>query len=179
MWGGEFPAALADAGQCQNTGVPVTSFEDQVCHPEITHQFHQVGLLCHGINQQAPVIPWLENHGEELVVVLSPMGQDEAAPGIVYALFRFVIVELQSGMADTATQAHPHWIVVGVEVIWIHIPHIAGGVYEAVRWVCGDGHGTHKVADKKAKGAPLAGITSGLKSIMHHLKVDLYVLDKV
>ena len=121
----------------------------------------------------------LENRGEELVIVLSPVGQDEAAPGVVGVLFRFIIVELQDGTAYAAMQAHPHQIVVGVNMIWIHIPHVAGGVYQAVRRVCGDGHGTPKVADKKAKCTPLAGIASSLKSIMCCLKVNLYVLDKV
>ena len=36
-----------------------------------------------------------------------------------------------------------------------------------------------KVADKEAKGMPLARVTSGLKSVMRCLEVDLYVLDEV
>ena len=97
--------------------------------------------------------------------------QDEVDPSIVCMLFRFIIVELQSGAS--------HQVVAGVKVIQLCVPHIAGGVDEAVRWVCGDGHSTPKVADKKAKGVPLAGIASSLKSITHCLKVNLYVLDEV
>ena len=105
------------------------------------------------------------------------MGQDEVASGIVGALFRFIIVELQGGTAYAAMQTCPCQIVVGVKVIWIHIPHVAGGVYQAVRWVCQDGNGAPKVAEKKAKSMPLAGIASS--SVTHCLKVDLDVLDKV
>ena len=59
------------------------------------------------------------------------------------------------------------------------VPHVARGVNEAVRWVCGDGHGTSIVADKEAKGMPLPGVAPGLKSITHHLEVNLYVLNEV
>ena len=96
------------------------------------------------------------------------VSQDEVAPSIVGVLFGFIIVELQGGMAYTTMQVHPHQIVVGVKMIWIHISYVAGGIYQAVRQVCGDGHGTLKVTDEKAKGAPLAGITSSLQSIMCH-----------
>ena len=180
MQGGEFPAALADAGQHRNTGVsPITFFEDQVCNLEIIHQFHRVGLLHCRINQWAPVILWLKNCREEPVIVLSPMGQDEVAPSIVCVLFKFIIVELQSGAANTVMQAYPCWVVVGVEVIWLCIPHIAGGVDEAVRQVCGNGHGTPEVADEEAKGVLLARVTPCLNSITHCLEVNLYVLDEV
>ena len=159
--------------------IPITSFEDWVHHPKITHHFHWVGLPHGGINQWDVVVLWLEDSGEQPIIVLSPVGQDEVAPGIVGALFGFIIVILQGGMAYSATQAHPCWIVAGVKMIRFHISYVAGGVYQAVRRVCGDGHSTPKVADKKTKGAPLAGTTSGLESITRCLKVDLYVLDKV
>ena len=100
-------------------------------------------------------------------------------PGIVGVLFGFIIVELQGGMAYAVMQVHPHQIVVGVKMIQTNISYVAGGVYQAVRQVCGDGHGAPKVADKKAKGTPLASITPSLKSIMHHLKVDIYVFDEI
>ena len=125
------------------------------------------------------MILWLKDHGEESVIILSPTGQDEAAPGVLFELFGVVIGKLQCGAANAVAQVHPHWIVAGVEVVWHHIPHIAGGVDEAVRQVRGDRHGAPKVADKEVKGAPLAGVTSGIKSIMHCLEVDLYVLDEV
>ena len=79
--------------------VPITSFEDRVHHPEITHHFHQVGLPHRRINQQAAVVPQLEDGGEQLIVVLGPAGQDEVAPSIVGALFGFIIVELQGCVA--------------------------------------------------------------------------------
>ena len=125
------------------------------------------------------VVPWLEDSREQLIIVLGPTGQDEVAPSIVGALFGFIIVKLQGGAAHAAMQVHPCWIVVGVKMIWIHISYLAGGVYQAVRRVCGDGHGTPKDADKKAKGMPLARIASGLKSITCYLKVNLHVLDEV
>ena len=114
-----------------------------------------------------------------MVIILSPEGQDEVAPRVFFELFRVVIGELQDGTANAVAQACPHWVVVGVEVVQHRIPHIAGQVDQAVRQVCGDGHGAPEVADKEAKGAPLAGVACGLKSIMHHLEVDLYVLDEV
>ena len=66
----------------------------------------------------------------------------------------------------------------GVKVIWLHIPHVAHRVNKAVRWVREDGHGA-PIADKESKGMPLAGVTPGLKNIMHHLEVDLYICNKV
>ena len=159
--------------------VPVTSFEDWVHNPEITHHFHQVGLPHHRINQQAMVVLCLKDGGEQLIIVLGPVGQDEVAPCIVGALFGFVIVELQGGAAYAVTQVCPCQIVVGVKMIWIHISYIAGGVYRAVSRVCGDRHGTPEVSDKKAKGTPLARIAPSLKSVTHCLKVDLYVFDEI
>ena len=74
------------------------------------------------------VFLWLKNSGEQPIIVLSPTRQDEVAPGIVGVLFGFIIVELQGGMAYAAMQAHPHWIVAGVKMIWINISYVAGGV---------------------------------------------------
>ena len=90
-----------------------------------------------------------------------------------------VIGELQCGMTYAVVQVCSSWVVVGVKVVWLYIPHIARGVNEAVRWVCGDRHGTPIVADKEAKGTPLSGVTPGLESITCHLEVNLYVLNKV
>ena len=64
-------------------------------------------------------------------------------------------------------------------MVWLYIPHVAHGVNKAVRQVCWDGHGGPIVADKEAKGTPLAGVAPGCKSIMHHLEVDLYILNEV
>ena len=118
---------------------------------EIPHQLHQVRLLYCGINQWLPVISWLEDRGEELVIILSPVGQDEVAPRVFFELFRVVIGKLQCGIANAVAQVHPCWVVAGVKVVKHCIPHIAGQVDQAVRWVCGDGHGAPEVADKEAK----------------------------
>ena len=125
------------------------------------------------------MIPWLESHEEELVIILSPVGQDQAAPGVLSELFGVSIHILQSSLANAAVQVCSCWVVVGIKVVWIHVPHIAHWVDEAVWQVYGNGHGTPKVADKDAKGMPLAGVTPGLKSIQCHLEVDLYVPDEV
>ena len=67
----------------------------------------------------------------------------------------------------------------GVKVIRLYVPHVTHQVDEAVRQICGNGYGAPIVADKEAKGAPLAGVASGLKSVVHCLEVDLYVPDEV
>ena len=78
-----------------------------------------------------------------------------------------------------AAQACPYRVVVGIKVVWLHVPHIAGWVDEAVWRVRGNIHGAPKVADKEAKGMPLAGAAPSFKSILCCLEVNLYVLDKV
>ena len=82
-------------------------------------------------------------------------------------------------MANAVVQGCSCQVVVGIKVVWLHIPHIAGWVDEAVQRICGNGHHTPIVADKEVKGTPLAGVTPGLKSIPCHLEIDLYVPDKV
>ena len=94
-------------------------------------------------------------------------------------LFGVSIHILQSSVAHAAVQMCSQWVVVGVKVVWLHIPHIARWVDKAVWQICGDRHGAPIVADKEAKDKPLAGVTSGLKSVSHHLEVALYVLNKV
>ena len=101
------------------------------------------------------------------------------APKVLPALVGVVIGELQRGTTYAAAQACSSWVVVGVKVIRLYIPHVTHRVDKAVRWVCGNGHGATIVADKEAKGTPLVGVASGLKSIPHHLEVDLYVSDEV
>ena len=81
-------------------------------------------------------------------------------------------------MTYAVVQACSSWVVVGVKVVWFYVPHIVHGVNEAVRWVHWDGHGAPIVADKEAKGTPLAGVTPTLKSVMRHLEVDLYILNE-
>ena len=129
-------------------GVPITSFEDRVCGPKIVHHFHQVGLPHCRINKWVMVVLWLEDRWEQPFIVLCPTGQDEVAPRVVGVLSGFIIAELQGGVSYTTMQAHPHWIVAGVKMIQISIPYIAGGVYQAIRGVCGDAHGTPRVANE-------------------------------
>ena len=94
-------------------------------------------------------------------------------------LVGIIVGELQGGTTYAAVQACSSWVVVGVKVIWLYIPHITHQVDEAVRQVHGDRHGAPIVADKEAKGTPLAGIVPSLKSIIHHLEVNLYVPNEV
>ena len=124
-------------------------------------------------------ILWLENHGEESIIILGPVGQDQVAPGVLSVLVGVIIGELQCGATYAAVQVGSSQVVAGVKVIWLHIPHIIGWVDEAVWQIHGNGHGAPVVADKEAKGAPLAGVTPGLKSILRCLEVTLYVLDEV
>ena len=93
---------------------------------------------------------------------MGPTRQDEAAPSIVCALFGVIVGELQCGVANTAVQVHPHRAVAGVEVIRLCVPHVAGGVDEAVRRVHGNRHGIPKVADKEAKDVLHAGVVPTL-----------------
>ena len=125
------------------------------------------------------MISWLKNHGEELVIILRPEGQDQTAPGVLSVLVGVIIGELQHSMANAVVQACSCWVVACIKVVWLHVPHIARWVDEAVRQICGNGHGTPIVADKEAKGAPLVGVTPSLKSIPCHLEVDLYIPDEV
>ena len=94
-------------------------------------------------------------------------------------LVGIVIHILQCGMTYAVVQVCSSQVVVGVKVVWLHVPHVACGVNEAVRWVCGDRHCAPIVADKKAKGVPLARVTHGFKGITHCLEVDLYISNKV
>ena len=94
-------------------------------------------------------------------------------------LVRVIIGELQHGTTYAVVQAGSSWVVAGVKVIWLHVLHVTGWVDEAVRWVHWNGHGAPIVADKEAKGVPLTGVASGLKSIPCRLEVDLYVPDEV
>ena len=95
------------------------------------------------------------------------------------ALVGIIIHVLLCGTAYAVVQACSDWVVVGVKVVQLHIPHIACGVNEAVRWVCWDGHCTPIVADKKTKGMPLARVTPSFKGVMCHLEVSLYIGHKV
>ena len=94
-------------------------------------------------------------------------------------LVGIIIHVLQCGTTYAVAQACSSRVIAGVKVVQLHVPHVAHGVNEAVRQVCGNGHGTPIVADKEAKGMPLAGVAPGFKSVVHCLVVDLYICNKV
>ena len=70
-------------------------------------------------------------------------------------------------------------VVAGVKVVWLHILHVAHGINEAIRWVCGDGHLTPIVVDKEAEGTSLAQVTPGFKGVTCCFQVNLYVRHEV
>ena len=100
-------------------------------------------------------------------------------PDVFSALFWIIITELQDGVAYTTTQAHPHRTVPSVKMIGFHAFDVTGGVHQAIGRVNGDGHNAAEIVHKKAIGMPLAGVTPGLESVVHHLEVALYVLDEI
>ena len=107
------------------------------------------------------------------------MGQDEVTPDIFSTLFGIIVTELQGSVAYTTMQADPCRTVAGVEMIWFNAFDITGGIHQAIGRVRGDGHSTAEIVHKTAIGMPLAGVTPSLESVMHHLEVTLYVLDKI
>ena len=66
-------------------------------------------------------------------------------------LVGIVIHVLQCGTTYAVMQVCSSQVVVGAEVVWLYIPHVAHGVNKAARRVHGDGHGTPIVADKEAR----------------------------
>ena len=68
-------------------------------------------------------------------------------------------------------QASSGRVVAGVEVVQLHVLHIAHGINKAIRWVHGDRHHALIVVDKEAEGMPLTWITSSFKGIMCHFQV--------
>ena len=66
-----------------------------------------------------------------------------------------------------------------VEVVRLHILHIAHRINEAVRQVCRDGHCAPIFVDKEAEWVPLAGVTPSFKGITHCFQIDLYIGHKV
>ena len=107
------------------------------------------------------MISRLENHREESVIILSPPGQDQAAPRVLSQLFGVSIHILQSSMANAVVQACSRWVVVGIKVVWLHVPYIAHWIDEAVQQICGNGHGAPYLLTKRQKvclllGSPLA-----------------------
>ena len=142
MWGDKSTATLVGLGHHWNTGEsPITPFEDQICGPKVTYHFDWIGLPHGGINQQAAVVPQLQNRGVQ--------------------------------------QAHPCGTVAGVEMVRFDAFDVTGGIHQAIGRVRGDGHSAAEIVHKKAIGAPLAGVAPGLESIVHCLKITLYVLDEI
>ena len=125
------------------------------------------------------MVPWLKDLGEQSLLVLCPMGKDQAAPTICSTIVGIVIHVLQCGMAYAAVQVSSGGVVAGVEVVWLHVLHVAHGINEAIRRVHWDQHYTPIVVDKEAKGTPLTQITSSFKGVMCCFQVDLYVGHKI
>ena len=78
-----------------------------------------------------------------MVIVLHPMGQDEATPYIFSALFGIIVTELQGGVANNTMQACPCRTVVSVKMIRLDAFDITGGVHQAIERVHGGGHNAH------------------------------------
>ena len=114
-----------------------------------------------------------------MVVILCPVGQDEATPYVFSVLFGIIITELQGGAAYTMMQVRPCGTVASVEMIGLYAFDVTGGVHQAIGRVRGDGHNAAEIIHKKAIGAPFAGVAPGLESIMCHPEVTLYVLDEI
>ena len=114
-----------------------------------------------------------------MVIVLHPVGHDEVTTYIFSALLGIIITELQGGLAYTMMQAHPSGTVPSVKIIRLNAFDVTGGVHQTIGRVCWDGHNATEIVHKKAIGAPLARVTPGLESIVHHPEVALYVLDEV
>ena len=90
------------------------------------------------------------------------------APTIFSEVEGIIIHVLQCDVAYAVAQMCSGQVVVSVEVVQLYILHVAHGINEAVRWVCGDGHCTPIVIDKEAEGMPLAQVTPSFKGIACH-----------
>ena len=120
--------------------VPVTSFEDGVCGPEVTHHLHQAGLSSDGIYQQATVVPQLQDSGIQTVVVLCPVWYDEVTPCVLSALLGISVTKLQGGSAYTMVQACPHGTVPSVKMIRLGAFDASCGIHQTIGRVHWDGH---------------------------------------
>ena len=107
------------------------------------------------------------------------MGQDEVTPDVLSMLFGIIITELQGGTAHTTMQAHPCGTVMSVKMIGFDAFDITGGIHQAIGRVHRDRHNAAEIVHKKAIGAPLAGVTPSLESIMRCPEVALYVPDEI
>ena len=159
--------------------LPVTSFEDGVRGPEVTHHLHRAGLSSDGIYQRATVVLQLQDSGIQVVVVLHPTWYDEVTSCILGALLGIRVTELQGGSAYTMVQVHPRWTVPSVKMIGLGAFDISCGIHQTIGRVHWDGHNATKIVHKEAIGVPLAGITPSLESIACLPEIDIYVLDEV
>ena len=114
-----------------------------------------------------------------MVIVLHPVGHNEATPYIFSALLGIIITELQGGSAYTTMQAYPCRTVPSVKMIRLDTFDITGGVHQTIVRVHWDGHNAAEIVHKKAIGTPLARVAPSLESIVHCLEVTFYVLDEV
>ena len=110
-WGDKSSAASVRPGHLPNTRKSPTNF----CGLKVAHHLHRAGLPSDGIYQQATVVPWLQDSGIQLVIVLHPVGYDEVTPCIFSALLGISVTELQGGVAYTTVQACPHGTVLSVK----------------------------------------------------------------
>ena len=76
-------------------------------------------------------------------------------------------------------QVRPHGTVPSVEMIGLGTFDVGCGIHQTIGRVCWDGHNAAEIVHKEAIGAPLAGVTPGLESIVHLPEIDIYVLDEV
>ena len=159
--------------------VPVTSFEDGVRGPEVTHHLHRAGIPSDGIYQRAVVVLQLQYSGKQTVVILHPAWYDEVTPCIFSAQLGISVTELQGGSAYTMVQAHPCGTVLSVKVIGLSALDVCCGIHQTIGRVRWDRHNTAEIIHEEAIGAPLAGIASSLESAVHLPEVDIYVLDEV
>ena len=159
--------------------VPVTSFEDWIRCLKVAHHLHRTGLPHDGIYQQAVVVPRLQDSWIQMVIVLRPVGYDEATPCVFNVLPEISVTELQGGLAYTMVQACPHGTVLSVKMIGLGAFDVSGGIHQTIGRVHWDGHNAAEIVHKEAIDAPLAGVVPSLESIACLPEVDLYVLDEV
>ena len=159
--------------------VPVTSFEDGVRGPEVTHHLHQAGLPSDGIYQQAMVVLQLQYSGKQTVVVLHPAWYNEATPCIFSVLLGISVTELQGGLAHTTMQARPRGTVPSVKVIRLSAFDVCCGIHQTTGRVCWYGDNATEIIHEEAIGTSLASIVPGLESVARLPEIDIYVLDEV
>ena len=159
--------------------VPITSFEDGVHGPEVTHHLHRAGLPSDRIYQWATVVPWLQYSGIQTVIILCPTWYNEVTPCIFSVLLGISVAELQGGSAYTTVQVCPCRTVPSVEVIGLSTFDVCCGIHQTIGRVHWDRHNTAEIIHEEAIGTPLAGIVPSLESIACLPEIKIYVLDEV